>query len=179
MPIFVERYLLPVLAALTVIVAVTNPMRWGWQPRVTGGLAVCVTAYLISRLLHRYSARSAGGSGNPLASSRVMIPASVRPSQIMSVFFDGKHTSLEADRATQPYIGKWMTFSGSVEDVSEGQLHFIDAVDQHNVRVFASFDASWRQHLEVIPRGQNVTVVGRVARACRLYFALDHCEIVP
>src|ERR1035437_224408 len=101
MPIFVERYMLPVLATLTVILAVTNPMRWGWKPRFTGGLAVCITAYLISRVLHRHNLQTKNnpvsmtdGAANRnertveprgmepyLVDGRIMIPPSVKRSE--------------------------------------------------------------------------------------------------
>ncbi|MGO9649191.1 MAG: hypothetical protein ACLPOO_14180 [Terriglobales bacterium] len=182
MPIFVERYLLPVLAALTVIVAVTNPMKWGWQPRITGGLAVCITAYLISRILHRHNLRARSKttleSREKVVEQRVMIPAGATPSQIMSPFLDGRHTNLEATRATGRYVGKWMRFSGNVADVSERQLAFTDATGEHRVRVFADFDGSWTAHLEVIPMGQGITVIGRVSMVSGLYMSLDQCEIV-
>ena len=38
MPVFLEKFLLPLAVALVVLIAGTNPMRFDWTQRITGSL---------------------------------------------------------------------------------------------------------------------------------------------
>jgi len=48
MPLFIERFVLPVLATVVMGVCAYNPWRWGWQPRVSLGLAAILLAYFFA-----------------------------------------------------------------------------------------------------------------------------------
>jgi len=50
--IFVERFVLTVLAALFLLI-ITNPMHFAVSPRVTGGLAIVVAAYFCGRAIRK------------------------------------------------------------------------------------------------------------------------------
>src|ERR1051326_2169401 len=52
-PIFLERYLLPMVAALTVLVVVTNPMSLDLNQRITGGAVVVLVAYFVSHTAYK------------------------------------------------------------------------------------------------------------------------------
>jgi hypothetical protein len=52
-PVFLELYLLPVTAALTVIVIVTNPMGFDWRQRITGGAALVFASYFVAHTVHK------------------------------------------------------------------------------------------------------------------------------
>jgi len=51
-PVFFEKFLLPAFAAIVVLVAITNPMGFDWQQRVSGALAVIFLAYFAAHTLH-------------------------------------------------------------------------------------------------------------------------------
>jgi hypothetical protein len=52
-PVFLEKYLLPVTATLTVWLTFANPMGLDWNQRVSGGLALLFAAYFIGHTVHR------------------------------------------------------------------------------------------------------------------------------
>jgi len=51
-PLFVERFILVVLAALFIAVAITNPMRLDTTQRVTAAVAIVFAAYFIAHTLY-------------------------------------------------------------------------------------------------------------------------------
>jgi hypothetical protein len=51
-PVFSEKFLLPVLAALVGGVVILNPMKWDWQSRVALFVAIAAFAFLLSHQLH-------------------------------------------------------------------------------------------------------------------------------
>src|ERR1051326_5747538 len=54
-PIFLERYLLPMVAALTVLVVVTNPMSLDLNQRITGGAVLVLGAHFVSHTAYKMS----------------------------------------------------------------------------------------------------------------------------
>jgi hypothetical protein len=53
MPVFLERYVLPILVALVVGVCVFNPWKWDWHQRISLFLGVTFLAYFFSYTSHR------------------------------------------------------------------------------------------------------------------------------
>ena len=51
-PVFLERYVLAVLGALTILISVTNPMNFDPTQRITGCLAILFVAYFIGHTIH-------------------------------------------------------------------------------------------------------------------------------
>jgi hypothetical protein len=51
-PVFLEKFLLPLFVTVLVAVAVTNPMKFDATQRITGVLALSFAAYFISHTLH-------------------------------------------------------------------------------------------------------------------------------
>lgn len=54
-PVFLERFMLPLFVAIIVIVAVTNPMGFDRTQRVTGAIAIVFMAYFVGYTVHRYN----------------------------------------------------------------------------------------------------------------------------
>ena len=52
MPVFLERYLLPITAGLTIIVVFTNPMKFDWTQRISGGLALVFISYFFAHTVY-------------------------------------------------------------------------------------------------------------------------------
>jgi hypothetical protein len=52
-PVFLEKYLLPLATALTVLVVFTNPMNFDWAQRTTAGLAVFFAACFVAHTVHK------------------------------------------------------------------------------------------------------------------------------
>src|SRR6266480_134956 len=56
-PIFIERFVLPICAAACLLLVVTNPMDFDWKQRISGSLAIIFTAYFASHTLYRRNLR--------------------------------------------------------------------------------------------------------------------------
>jgi len=54
MRIFIERFLLAILAAIAVLLAVTNPMGWSTTPRIVGVIAVVILAAIAACFAEKY-----------------------------------------------------------------------------------------------------------------------------
>jgi hypothetical protein len=53
--VFLERYVLAVTAALTVLMVATNPMGFDWKQRISGGLALVLFAYFVGHTVYKAS----------------------------------------------------------------------------------------------------------------------------
>lgn len=53
MPVFLERYVLAILATVTVYLAITNPMGFDLTQRITGCAALMFLAYFIGHTIHK------------------------------------------------------------------------------------------------------------------------------
>ena len=81
MPVFLERFLLPVTAAVTVMVVFTNPMGFDWQQRMSGGLVLLFAAYFIGHTLHKRNEGKTPSVGiSTTLSSTTLSPTSVSTS---------------------------------------------------------------------------------------------------
>ena len=69
MPIFIERFILPVAAALIVMLLVTNPMNFDTTQRITGGLAIVFIAWFLSHTLFQRNELSKAKGEKPATSS--------------------------------------------------------------------------------------------------------------
>jgi len=76
-PIFIERYLLPTLAAMTIALVFLNPMKFDWTQRITGGLAVLFFAYFLAHTLHSYNQASTQSADKRATSTSTIEPAKI------------------------------------------------------------------------------------------------------
>jgi hypothetical protein len=51
-PVFLEKYVLPVLATVTTALVFMNPMKFDWSSRIALFIGVLAIAYLLSHQLH-------------------------------------------------------------------------------------------------------------------------------
>lgn len=61
MPVFLERFVLPLFAAGVVLLALSNPMGFDTTQRVTGALALILAAYFVGHTIHKSSSKSPAG----------------------------------------------------------------------------------------------------------------------
>lgn len=54
-PVFLEKFILPLFAALVLVLAVTNPINLDWVQRVTGSLAIIFAAYFVAHTVYKKS----------------------------------------------------------------------------------------------------------------------------
>jgi hypothetical protein len=142
MNIFIERFLLAILAALAVLLAVTNPMQFSVTSRIIGviiifilaGIAAYCSELIQRRRVQREQARhderevkampivAIPAAPAPLAAQpevkkeeRIFVGQGITPEYLLD-FFE-QHTAVQATNAIKDYIGKWMKVAGSVNNV--------------------------------------------------------------
>jgi hypothetical protein len=78
MTIFIERYLLPVTAGLTLLIITTNPMKFDWRQRISGGLALVLASYFFAHTSEIWNRKAAPA---PQESTAPGPPAAVPPTR--------------------------------------------------------------------------------------------------
>ena len=111
-------------------------------------------------------------------SERIIVD--VTPEYLMSFF--AEHTSIQALRLIEPYIGKWMRVSGPLGNVSNTQ-HFAHVVFERRPHSFKVIYMLFRQpdrsdRLSVLRRGTQLTVLGQIKEVTQLTLHLDNCELI-
>ena len=94
-PIFVERFVLPVFVALVIILAVTNPMGFDFQQRVSGALGLICFAYFLGHTIHKQKSLQPPPPPPPSQKAEAELPAT-RP-QLLIV----KWGQIDANDAAQ------------------------------------------------------------------------------
>ena len=51
-PVFGEKFVLPVLAAAVMAIVILNPMKWDWQSRLALFIGITAFAFLLSHQIH-------------------------------------------------------------------------------------------------------------------------------
>lgn len=152
MPIFIERFVLAVLAAFVVLLAVTNPMGCRVTVKIAGVIVVVIlaglAAYYSERLQRKRVERERSQHGDRDAKTTAIMAISAAPTSLATrpevreaekeekIFvgdginpeyllgFFEQHTAAQAQNATKDYVGKWMKVSGRVEQVSATYADF-------------------------------------------------------
>jgi hypothetical protein len=96
--------------------------------------------------------------------------------EYLSSFYE-QHTTIQADRLVEAYVGKWMKVAGPLGDVYPNQVTF--AYKTFGVIVFMYFDMTkWRNRLAVLRPGTRIEVLGQVESANKVEVHLKNCELL-
>jgi len=114
----------------------------------------------------------------PKYSNREIIDAT--PDYLMALF--DQHTSIQAQRLIEPYIGKWMRVSGKLGNVSNNE-YFAQVVFEHRPSSYPRIYMLFRQpnrsdRFSVLRRGTQLTVLGQIQEVAQLTLQLDNCELI-
>jgi hypothetical protein len=114
----------------------------------------------------------------PAASVRDFLPAGVTPAFLSGLRKD--RTGVAGDRLVAPYLGKWISVSSTVRDVSENMgLVRVELGDLMSPPIYiADFDPAKRARLELIPLGTQAKVIGRITTIGAVTLFLEDCELV-
>ena len=99
-------------------------------------------------------------------------------------FFKGDHTSTQAGKMVEAYIGKWMKISGPVGDVSGStalvrQVTFAGrSIFSYNHVLMYFYKQELFDQLSTLKPGDNITVIGQIAQVSSQDVRLENCEIV-
>jgi len=199
-PVFLERYLLPLAVAVTVLIVFTNPMNFDWTQRITGGLAILFAAGFVAQTAHKLNSPSSSpGPGTPTAhkeenASRVPLekPTLRNPGlsfDTQMVLPDGRtiiSCGIEdlqlafqrntIDQYNRLLGGKWIKTSGKIQDnLGNGIIVF---QTQNSPSIFLKFGRAWEEQLSVLQRGAGVTIRGKMAPAEPGSIMLVECELL-
>lgn len=186
MNVFIEKYLLPICAAATVLLGFTNPMGWGIKERVVGGLLILFLALVLSRMVHSSNHSSArADSLTDARPARIVLPPEVTPEVMIRPFKD--HTTLQAETLTNQYRGKWLHFAGEVRDVTDESMlreqrtkliFRVPVANDDLCIVQAYFEGEWPEEVSLTRRGQRVSLLGEVFDVTESGLSLVHCELI-
>lgn len=97
--------------------------------------------------------------------------------------FKGGHTSIQAKKLTEAFIGKWIKISGLVDDVLGSTNHFRQvtfkerSIFSQNL-VLMYFRPAWFDQISTLKPGDNITVIGQITDVTSQDIHLDNCELV-
>jgi hypothetical protein len=103
--------------------------------------------------------------------------------EYLTGFFRGGHTSIQAKKLAEAFIGKWMKISGHVDDVLgstdlQRQVTFKGRSIFNNDQVFLYFRPEWFDRLSTLKPGDKITVIGQLIEANKIEIHLANCELV-
>ena len=116
----------------------------------------------------------------PSPSERIYV--NVTPEYLTS--FYNQHTAFQAAKLVEPYIGKWITVFGIVNDVtseSRGTKIYIvrPKEDSGFLLIVASFhEQTWIDRIVLLRREDKVAVVGQIKSVDSRSVWLDYCETI-
>ena len=186
MPIFLERMILPALAALLIILAVTNPLDLSPMVRVIGALAVLAIGCYLAFLVRNHNDEKAKGKRDTTIGSDGRIFIKHPPLYLLYLCKD--ITAVEASRLMKPYFGKWLYVSGRLDDVHEygGKWHVavdivtgIKGLTAGFRQADLTFDSTkWADYLGLLAKGSPVYAIGVVREFSSFGVVLENCELV-
>jgi hypothetical protein len=116
----------------------------------------------------------------PAISNESRIFAQVSPEYLMDMVKDKMST--ERDRLTQPFIGKWMNIDAVVHNVSTGDWRSKIKTPNPSIPVMSQHDLEflpeWNQRLEILTKGQKISVRGIIKRIDSSGVDLENCELI-
>lgn len=117
----------------------------------------------------------------PLTTSGGRETVDVEPDYLMDMF--AQHTSIQAQRLIEPYIGKWMKVSGTLSDVQDTQYFSVVTFENPPLAklriIFMYFEQpDRRDRLSVIRRGAPLTVLGQIKKVTGFQIELWSCELI-
>lgn len=121
-----------------------------------------------------------------LSPDRIFLGDSITP-QYLASFFDDD-TDILAEKRAAPFFGKWVAFSGTVENVSAYSKTINISIsgpetDDAGATIgtpiaFLYFSKDWSRHVETIRKGDIITAIGMIQDIDRYYISLNSCEII-
>jgi hypothetical protein len=199
--VFFEKFFLPLCSGAVLLLMFTNPMHWGWTSRIIGIIVALALAGLAALLIHHANkAQKSATPANavnvlaaisqPIATpitisqpvvirrkeGRIYIPEEVTLFSLQKRFDDPNLTIVQAERSIQPYLGKWVRYTGSIDNVTARGIFFQSTPVTGRVRAY--FADEWHEHLPILPRGKTVTVDGKLEYVDYNGAKLEECEFI-
>jgi hypothetical protein len=140
--------------------------KWAYAPIILFALGSAILAVRVVVPLVR----------TPPASERVFVEEA--PEELLAL---GKDlTSLQRDKITEIYIGKWLRVSNPVRNVTSYRHGAIVTVNIGNTQqqIELLFNAQWFDRVSLLMVGRNVTAIGQIQKIYRTSIELKNCELM-
>lgn len=115
-------------------------------------------------------------TGGPAESTKERVFVEITPKRLMD--FYEKNTSLQGDQLVQNYLGKWISLTGTVENVGVSGLVFVSFNMTDYKHVLICFDKNWERRVSLLTRDQTIRVIGEIGRVSFDHVIMNHSEIV-
>ena len=171
---------------------VTGPLHFSWTQRFLSALGTTIVAYGVGYTIHRHnqkkahtpqpaasSAKSEPQAPTTLPGGRILLSVGV---EYLTGLYKG-HTDLQADKLMEPFIGKWIKYSGRMENISQdhGSRPTTTITFEHSSRPFVAatfMSDEWLERLSILQRGAQITILGQVWSVERYWVFLSNSELV-
>jgi len=114
------------------------------------------------------------------ASGRIFVGGNTTPVSL-SEFFKN-HTSMEANRFIEPYLGKWIDISGKIREIAEYSddtiIIYLDIESSSTLLVSGEFGVSWKDKIAIMRKGDQVEIRGSIKRVSSGIFSMVNCEVL-
>jgi hypothetical protein len=104
-PVFLEKFLLPVLVTVGSAILVVNPMKFDWQSRISLFVGLLAIGYFVSHQLHLRNEALRAGTPPPSSSAspiQISGPASTSGDQSPAITGDGNKTQYSKPVKEEP-----------------------------------------------------------------------------
>lgn len=91
-------------------------------------------------------------------------------------FHDASQTTAQIEKSLEPFMGKWVVYTGRVARVSVNGIYFESPTPKSPARVSAYFKEAWCEYLAIVAQGEIVAVEGRIRAIDSMFLTLDQCE---
>jgi hypothetical protein len=169
-----------------------NPSIWILMMTLLVAGVLHITAAVVQRKSVHAPAPHTGASSSLVPASvpspstevgrRDFVGASITPEYLVGLFKD--HTSIQANKLIEPFIGKWMKVSGHLNEVLSSTPDFAQVSfsgrgltsDLAGIYMyFRSKDSIER--LAILRRGDALTIVGEIREINSVQLTLESCEL--
>jgi hypothetical protein len=160
--------------------------RWAYAPIILFALGTMILAIqYVAPLIVKSSTTTAAESSIQKTNRKTTGSATtrhivdVKPEYLLSLY--NEHTTAQGDLLAQPYLGKWIKYSGATTNVHKhpdgdgGTL--VGRIADYN-QLYMDFSKEWIDRIIVLRRGQNVSVIGQVTRITSSQVELQNCELI-
>jgi hypothetical protein len=117
---------------------------------------------------------------------RIILPQNITPQFLIGLFADV--TTVQGERHSEPYIGKWLRLTGKISNVSfwksgracvsvKFQALTPETISDFLTTTLLYFDRD-HERLEVAQIGDQITALGRITEIGRFDLTIEDCEIV-
>lgn len=164
------------------LVALYGNRHGGGVVAILAGVSVVVFATVLYTGHHVVLAKDertppAGAAALPPPEKTIV---DVRPEELNAFFKD--HTSIQAEKLAEAYIGKWMVVTGPLGDVqpfgSFVQVTFSYQEWQRRLVMVYMYFSPANDQLGVLKRNEQIRVCGKIKEVSAAALHLDDCQLV-